>query len=240
MGKTAEGSPGLCLLAASLLSPIIISLGLSSRCCCGLAKDYGLLLVHAELWIFRCPRGVSYKSKASTTSSRKKDIWNETISHQSPADKIDGGEMCTIPSTAEVIKQIHSCDTPLSKIKDISVNNIERGGKGFTIPSSIILTKIWQAVSNLSYKKYSFQPEKVGMHSNHSGGAMGMFLTGTPAYTTMLMWCWSANAFIRYIRKQVLSLSHGIAAKILTFEQFSIIPDFVHTFADRATPNEEP
>jgi sulfite exporter TauE/SafE len=71
------------------------------------------------------------------------------------------------------------------------------------------------------------------MHSNHSGGAMGMFLTGTPAYTTMLMWCWSANAFIRYIRKQVLSLSHGIAAKILTFEQFSIIPDFVHTFADR-------
>jgi hypothetical protein len=50
--------------------------------------------------------------------------------------------MCPIRATAEVIKQIHSCDTPLSKIKDIPMNNIERGGKGFTIPSSIILTKI--------------------------------------------------------------------------------------------------
>jgi hypothetical protein len=33
---------------------------------------------------------------------------------------------------------------------------------------------------------------------------------------------------MRYIRKQVLSLSHGIATKMLTFEQFYIVPDFVH------------
>jgi hypothetical protein len=34
------------------------------------------------------------------------------------------------------------------------------------------------------------------------------------------------------LRKQVLSLSHGIAAKMLTYEQFYTIPDFVNTAAD--------
>jgi hypothetical protein len=59
-----------------------------------------------------------------------------------------------------------------------------------------------------------------------------MFLAGTPVYTTMLMGRWPSDAFMRYIRKQVLSLSHGIAAKMLTFEQFYTVPDFVHTSAD--------
>jgi hypothetical protein len=61
---------------------------------------------------------------------------------------------------------------------------------------------------------------------------MGMFLAGTPVYTIMLMGRWSLDAFMRYIRKQVLSLSHGIAAKMLTYERFYTVPDFVHTTAD--------
>jgi hypothetical protein len=61
---------------------------------------------------------------------------------------------------------------------------------------------------------------------------MGMFLAGTPVYTIMLMGRWSSDAFMRYIQKQVLSLSHGIAAKMLTYEQFYTAPDFVNTTAD--------
>jgi hypothetical protein len=52
-----------------------------------------------------------------------------------------------------------------------------------------------------------------------------MFLTGTPIYTIMLMGRW-------YIRKQVLQLSHGIATKMLTFEEFYTVPDFIHSDAD--------
>jgi len=51
----------------------------------------------------------------------------------------------------------------------------------------------------------------------------------------MLMGRWSSDAFMRYIRKQVLSLSHGIAAKMLTYEQFYTVPDFIHTAADGDT-----
>ncbi|MFN9982122.1 MAG: hypothetical protein ACK53Y_19505, partial [bacterium] len=77
-----------------------------------------------------------------------------------------------------------------------------------------------------------FIADEVGTHSNRSGGAMGMFLSGTPVYTIMLMGRWSSDAFMRYICKQILSLSHGIATKMLTYEQFYTVPDFVHNSAD--------
>ena len=66
-----------------------------------------------------------------------------------------------------------------------------------------------------------------------------MFLAGTPVYTIMLIGRWSLDAFMRYIRKQVLEASHGISAKMLSFEDFYTIPDFVHntTDGDRRTRN---
>jgi hypothetical protein len=100
------------------------------------------------------------------------------------------------------------------------------------VSSSLILQRIRGAVASLGHEALGFSPDKVGIHSNKSGGAMGMFLSGTPVYTIMLMGRWASDAFMRYIRKQVLSISHGIAAKMLTFEQFYSVPNFVHNAAD--------
>jgi hypothetical protein len=61
---------------------------------------------------------------------------------------------------------------------------------------------------------------------------MGMFLAGTPIYTIMLMGRWSSDAFMRYIRKQVLQLSHGISSRMLTYNEFYTVPAFVHSHAD--------
>jgi hypothetical protein len=61
---------------------------------------------------------------------------------------------------------------------------------------------------------------------------MSMFLSGTPVYTIMLIGRWSSDAFMRYSRKQVLATSHGISARMLTYEDFFMIPDFVHNSAD--------
>jgi hypothetical protein len=174
-------------------------------------------------------------SVSITFEFQKKDIRNETISHQRSSDKIDGGEMCPVRAAAETIKRIYSYNIPKEKIQDTPINYIDFNGKGYQIPSSTILTKIRQAVANLGHEKLGFYPEEVGTHSNRSGGAMGMFLAGTPVYTIMLMGRWSSDAFMRYIRKQVLSLSHGIATKMLTYEQFYTVPDFVHTAADGDT-----
>jgi hypothetical protein len=87
----------------------------------------------------------------------------------------------------------------------------------------------------LGQNKLGFTKEEVGTHSNRSGGAMGMFLAGTPVYTIMLSGSWSSNAFMRNIRKQVLDMSHDVSTKMFTYEEFYTIPDFVHNAADGDT-----
>ena len=44
----------------------------------------------------------------------------------------------------------------------------------------MILLKIRQAVTTLGPSVLGFSAKEVGTHSNRSGGAMGMFLSGTP------------------------------------------------------------
>ena len=167
-----------------------------------------------------------------TFEFQKKEVRNDTISHQRSGDKIGDGKMCPVRAAIEIVLRIVKYNYPVDKVRDIQINYVELDGKGFTIPSSMILLRIRQAVAGLGHSLLGFHPEEVGTHSNRSGGAMGMFLAGTPVYTIMLMGRWSSDAFMRYIRKQVLSLSHGIAAKMLTYEQFYTVPDFVHTTAD--------
>jgi hypothetical protein len=176
---------------------------------------------------------IEFASTVSVTFEfQKKEVRNDTIPHQRSGDSLAMGEMCPVKAMANLIKQIKSYDIPDEKLGDTPINYVEFDGKGFTIPSSLILIKIREAVATLGLETLGFLPEDVGTHSNRSGGAMGMFLAGTPVYTIMLMGRWSSDAFMRYIRKQVLSLSHGIAAKMLTYEQFYTVPDFVHTAAD--------
>jgi hypothetical protein len=167
-----------------------------------------------------------------TFEFQKKEVRNDTISHQHSGDKIDDGKMCPVRAAIEIVLRIVKYNHPADKVKDIQVNYMEFDGKGFTIPSTMILSRIRQAVVSLGHAALGFHPEEVGTHSNRSGGTMGMFLAETPVYTIMLMGRWSSDAFMSCIRNQVLSLSHGIAAKMLTYEQFYTVPDFIHTTAN--------
>ncbi len=122
-----------------------------------------------------------------TFEFQKNGIRNDTISHQKSFDKINGGEMCPVRAATEIVKCIHSYNIPKDKILDTPINYIEVDQKGFMIPSSVILLKIYQAVYNLGHDHLGFSPDQMGTHSNRSGGAMGMFLAGTPVYAIMLM-----------------------------------------------------
>jgi hypothetical protein len=50
-----------------------------------------------------------------------------------------------------------------------------------------------------------------------------MYLVGVPAFTIMLIGCWSSNAFLRYIRRQVQEFSAGISSKMLLTDEFFAI-----------------
>jgi hypothetical protein len=169
---------------------------------------------------------------AITFEFQKKDVRDDTISHQKSGDTLGGCEMCPVRAARELILRLRSYNIPPKKFADTPINYVELDGRSFTIPSSLILLRLRQVVSSLGQSVLGFTAEEIGTHSNRSGGAMGMFLAGTPVYTIMLMGRWSSDAFMKYIRKQVLALSHGISSKMLTYERFFTVPDFVHTTAD--------
>jgi hypothetical protein len=154
------------------------------------------------------------------------------ISHQRSGDSLGQGEMYPVRAAAEIVKRLHSYNFPWEDIQDLPINYVEIDGMGYKIPSSLILLRLRQAVSSIGHEVLGFTAEEISTHSNHSGGAMGMFLSGAPVCTIMLMVRWSSDAFMRYIQKQVLSLSHGISAKMLTYEHIYTVPDFVHNSAD--------
>jgi hypothetical protein len=167
-----------------------------------------------------------------TFEYQKKEVRNDIISHQRSFDATAGGEMYPVLTAVKIVRHIYAYNIPAVKFQDTPINFIKSGSTYYIIPSSVFLTKFRIAVQILGHEKLGFRPEDVGTHSNCLGGAMGMFFAGTPVYTIMLMGHWSLDAFMRYIHKQVLSLSHGIAAKMLTHEEFYTVPDFVHTAAD--------
>ena len=163
---------------------------------------------------------------------QKRDVRDDTITHQRSNDSIGNKIMCPVRAAAELVSALYKLSLPSAQVQNLKINTVFLNGKLSTIPSTMILERIRSAVRSLGKEKLGFMEHDVGTHSNRSGGAMGMFLAGTPVYTIMLLGRWSSDAFMRYIRKQVLNMSHGVAAKMIAFEEFYTVPDFVHNATD--------
>ena len=55
-----------------------------------------------------------------------------------------------------------------------------------------------------------------------------MYLAGVPVFTIMLIGRWSSDAFLRYIRRQVLQFSAGVSKRMVAdfATPFYTLPDF--------------
>ncbi len=196
-----------------------------------------------------CIKNISFFSKTKTIANstpeiynttsvaisfewQKRDIRDDTITRQLSNDTIGDKIMCPVHAAAELVSALYNSGIPHSKISSLQINTVVIKGTLFSIPSTMVLDRIRSAIRSLGKEKLGFSEDKVGTHSNRSGGAMGMYLAGTPVYTIMLLGRWSSDAFMRYIRKQVLSMSHGVSSKMITYEEFYTVPDFVHNAAD--------
>jgi len=167
-----------------------------------------------------------------TFEFQKRKTRNDTISHQKVKGREETNFMCPVRAAASIVQRLATYELPPEKFKDTQLNFVRSGGGFYHIPSTIFLQRIRFIVNCMGPDRLGFTPNEVGTHSNRSGGAMGIFLVGTPIYTIMLMGRWSSDAFMRYIRKQVLQLSHGISTKMLTYNEFYTVPDFIHSNAD--------
>ena len=63
---------------------------------------------------------------------------------------------------------------------------------------------------------------------------MLMYLNSVPIFTIILVGRWSSEAFLLYVRKQVLSFTAGISEKMILTEEFYTVPDEARNPGDPA------
>ena len=142
--------------------------------------------------------------------------------------------MNTVRSLASTVQRILSY--PSTSIKSsICTHMINRKLLDFT--QDELLSSFRSNVASIGKEKLGFKPEDIGNHPNRCAAAMDMFMDNTPVYMIMLMGRRSSNAFLKYIRRQVLEFSKGMPIRMICNDIIFIIPEHRATQEDPHTQN---
>ncbi len=131
-------------------------------------------------------------------------------------------KLCLVRAVAAIVRRIRdypgtTVDTPISAIM---IND-----RITHVRSQDVINALQDAVVAIDEHRLGINKEDIGMHSFRLGAVMAMYLGECAVYTIMLIGQWSSNAFLHYIRKQVMEFSQNVAKKMLTYQNFCHIPD---------------
>jgi hypothetical protein len=145
----------------------------------------------------------------------------DTITLMASEDAI----LCSVRATAAIVKKIKKYPGTTSK-SPISTNF--NNGVIDQVTSNHMINTLRDAVGGIGEMRLGIKKEIVGTHSIRSGAAMIMYLGECPVFMIMLIGRWSSNAFLQYIRKQMMEFSQNMAKMMLACQNFRHIPD-IHT-----------
>ena len=102
------------------------------------------------------------------------------------------------------------------------------------------LLRCFRSVADtLGEDKLGYKSSEIGTHSMQSGAAMAMFLDNTPVFLIMLVGRWSSDAFLKYIRKQVLETCKGISSRMIKNDLHHALPSPSSTIDDPRSRNRD-
>ena len=127
-----------------------------------------------------------------------------------------GDELCPVKAWTHVVTEIGRTKRGTTGVSvnqfdgkggDIRYIDIDRAVKG-------VMRKMQGKDSGLAY----------GTHSIRCGAALAMYLNGTSVVDIMLQGRWCSDAFLLYIKREVLQRSVGISADMLKTDDYAILP----------------
>jgi hypothetical protein len=75
-------------------------------------------------------------------------------------------------------------------------------------------------------EKFGFDPRDIGNHSIRSGAAMALFLMDHHPTKIMILGRWKSEAFMDYIRPQVLEWTNLMSRDMVAFDSFTDLLEF--------------
>ena len=131
-------------------------------------------------------------------------------------------DLCPVKIWGEIVKRILSY--PKTNL-DTPVNYVLLNSKAKYIASKDVLKQILLTVTLIGSDKLGFTSDAVGTHSIRSSFAMLLYQKGIRSDRIMLQGRWRSNAFLEYIRPQVLEFSAGLSEIMLQNANFYTIPE---------------
>ena len=100
-----------------------------------------------------------------------------------------------------------------------------------------ILQALRQNADNMGKATLGYSSDEIGTKSIRSAVAMAMFMDDTPVFMIMLIKRWSSDAFLKYIRRQVLEFGKGMSRRMVKNEYLYSIPSHQTDINDPRTQN---
>jgi hypothetical protein len=130
--------------------------------------------------------------------------------------------LCPVRAAAAIVQRIKnypgcSINSPISTVLNSGI--IEH------VMSQHMINALRDTASAIGEVKLGIKKEDIGTHLMRSGAAMAMYLGECPVFMIMLIGCWSSDAFLRYIRKQVMEFSQNVAKRMLSCQNFRHVPN---------------
>ena len=166
-----------------------------------------------------------------TFEDQKNDEQNVTIPQENNNDPL----LNPVRALALTIQRILSHKKANS---DTTICSYAYKGKLLEFTSDDVLKAFRTNAKVMGKDTLGFEPKDIGTHSNRSAAAMAMFLDDTPVFMIMLVGRWSSDAFLKYIRRQVLEFSKGISRRMIKCDTFFTIPQSRRDLNNPKTQNK--
>ena len=164
-----------------------------------------------------------------TFEDQKNGTKTDRRTHQRTADPV----LCPVKTMATLVQRIlrrvpHA--TP-----DLTLDSMHLVSRTTRVTSTMIQTHIRSTCTILGGRQtFGFDAADLGTKSLRSGAAMSLFLMNHSVHKIMILGRWSSDAFLVYIRPQVLEWTTNMSSDMILHDSF------IDASQSRKTPPSDP
>ena len=138
--------------------------------------------------------------------------------------RTDDPVLCPVRRAASLIERIRRLVPGFSGSTTINtyMHKAREGLVQLQLASGFLRSQLRNACSSLGGKRvFGFDKQDIGTKSIRSGAAMGLFLANHSTERIMLMGRWLSQAFLVYIRPQVIEWTNNMSCDMIRHDSFT-------------------
>ena len=162
-----------------------------------------------------------------TFENQKNGLKNDRRTHEKSGDPV----MCPVLRLASLVKRV--LRTVPGAGPDTALSSTYFGRKHSRVSSEMLRKNLRTACTIGGGKNtFGYTAADIGTRSIRSGAAMGLFLMNHPVAKIMILGRWSSDAFLDYIRPQVLEWTNQMSSDMIRNNSFFDASDDRRASAD--------